>query len=85
MLVGLVKKNGIMMIDFALEAQRREGKDAHEAIHEALPHPVPADHDDHDGGADGRRCRSRSARAPAATRAARSAWPSSADCSSRNS
>src|SRR6266700_3512978 len=29
MLVGLVKKNGIMMIDFAIEAQRTEGKSAH--------------------------------------------------------
>ena len=28
MLVGLVKKNGIMMVDFALEAQRIEGKSA---------------------------------------------------------
>ncbi len=28
MLVGLVKKNGIMMIDFALEAQRNGGQDA---------------------------------------------------------
>ena len=35
MLVGLVKKNGIMMVDFALEAQRTEGKNAIEAIHEA--------------------------------------------------
>ncbi len=35
MLVGLVKKNGIMMIDFALEAQRKEGKSAAEAIYEA--------------------------------------------------
>ncbi len=35
MLVGLVKKNGIMMIDFALEAQRNEGKDAEQAIYEA--------------------------------------------------
>ena len=26
MLVGLVKKNGIMMIDFAIEAQRKDGK-----------------------------------------------------------
>jgi len=34
MLVGLVKKNGIMMIDFAVE-RRREGKEAVEAIHEA--------------------------------------------------
>ena len=35
MLVGLVKKNGIMMVDFAVEAQRREGKTPREAIHEA--------------------------------------------------
>ncbi len=35
MLVGLVKKNGIIMIDFALEAQRKEGKAPSEAIYEA--------------------------------------------------
>ena len=35
MLVGLVKKNGIMMVDFAVAAQRQEGKTAHDAIHEA--------------------------------------------------
>lgn len=35
MLVGLVKKNGIMMVDFAIEAQRQKGKSAHDAIHEA--------------------------------------------------
>ena len=35
LLVGLVKKNGIMMIDFALEAERNEKKTAEEAIHEA--------------------------------------------------
>ncbi|HYK82282.1 MAG TPA: efflux RND transporter permease subunit [Gemmatimonadales bacterium] len=35
MLVGLVKKNGIMMIDFAIEAQRNEGKSPHEAILQA--------------------------------------------------
>jgi HAE1 family hydrophobic/amphiphilic exporter-1 len=34
MLVGLVKKNAIMMIDFALDAQRTEGKNAAEAIFE---------------------------------------------------
>jgi HAE1 family hydrophobic/amphiphilic exporter-1 len=34
MLVGIVKKNAIMMIDFALEAQRSEGKTAGEAIYE---------------------------------------------------
>ena len=35
MLVGLVKKNGIMMVDFALETQRREHKPPAEAIMEA--------------------------------------------------
>ncbi len=35
MLVGLVKKNAIMMIDFALEAERKEGKSPHDAIIEA--------------------------------------------------
>ena len=35
LLVGLVKKNGIMMVDFAVEAQRNEGKDAFRAIHDA--------------------------------------------------
>jgi HAE1 family hydrophobic/amphiphilic exporter-1 len=32
MLLGVVKKNAIMMIDFALEAQRREGRPPEEAI-----------------------------------------------------
>jgi len=32
MLIGLVKKNAIMQIDFALEAERREGKTPAEAI-----------------------------------------------------
>jgi HAE1 family hydrophobic/amphiphilic exporter-1 len=35
LLVGLVKKNAIMMIDFALDAQRKEGKDAAAAAVEA--------------------------------------------------
>jgi HAE1 family hydrophobic/amphiphilic exporter-1 len=34
MLVGIVKKNAIMMIDFALEAQRRDGKEPSVAIYE---------------------------------------------------
>ncbi len=34
MLVGIVKKNAIMMIDFALEAQRKEGKGPEEAIYQ---------------------------------------------------
>ncbi|TKB69867.1 MAG: multidrug transporter subunit MdtC, partial [Nitrospira sp.] len=35
LLIGLVKKNAIMMIDFALEAERKEGKPPEEAIYEA--------------------------------------------------
>ncbi len=35
MLVGLVKKNGIMMVDFAIEAERKEGKNTEESIYEA--------------------------------------------------
>ncbi|MDO9081776.1 MAG: efflux RND transporter permease subunit, partial [Humidesulfovibrio sp.] len=34
MLIGIVKKNAIMMIDFALEAQRTQGKDGETAIYE---------------------------------------------------
>jgi multidrug efflux pump len=35
LLIGIVKKNGIMMIDFALEAERKHGKSSEEAIYEA--------------------------------------------------
>ena len=35
LLIGLVKKNGIMMIDFAIDAERNEGKTPYEAIVEA--------------------------------------------------
>lgn len=35
MLIGIVKKNAIMMIDFAIEAQRNEGKKPADAIYEA--------------------------------------------------
>jgi multidrug efflux pump len=35
LLIGIVKKNAIMMIDFALEAERHQGKSPQEAIHQA--------------------------------------------------
>jgi len=35
LLIGIVKKNGIMMVDFALDAERREGKPPEEAIYQA--------------------------------------------------
>ncbi len=35
LLIGIVKKNGIMIVDFALQAERNEGKSAEEAIYQA--------------------------------------------------
>ncbi|MFL6234013.1 MAG: efflux RND transporter permease subunit, partial [Thermoanaerobaculia bacterium] len=35
LLIGIVEKNAIMMIDFALEAERKEGKAPHDAIYQA--------------------------------------------------
>ncbi|HUJ18377.1 MAG TPA: multidrug efflux RND transporter permease subunit [Nitrospirota bacterium] len=35
LLIGIVKKNGILMVDFALEVERREGKSPEEAIYQA--------------------------------------------------
>ena len=35
LLIGLVKKNGIMMVDFALDAQRHQGLSPRDAIHRA--------------------------------------------------
>ena len=51
--MGIVKKNGIMIVDFA---QQRVEQGMHgRAGHPRRQHgPLPADHDDHAGGADGR-------------------------------
>jgi multidrug efflux pump len=35
LLIGIVKKNGIMMVDFAIDAERKEGKSPEEAIYQA--------------------------------------------------
>jgi multidrug efflux pump len=35
LLIGIVKKNGIMMVDFALETERKHGKSTKDAVHEA--------------------------------------------------
>jgi hypothetical protein len=53
MLIGIVKKNAIMMIDFALDAQRSQGM-ARPRPSARLPAALPAHHDDHAGRADGR-------------------------------
>ena len=60
LLIGIVKKNAIMMIDFALEAERDQGMTPARGDLPGVPAALPADHDDDDGGAARRRCRSRS-------------------------
>ena len=57
LLIGIVKKNAIMMIDFALDAEREQGMDAARRDLPGLPVALPADHDDDDGGACSARCR----------------------------
>ena len=71
MLIGIVKKNAIMMIDFALERQRTSDATAEPGDLRGLPAALPADHDDHHGGdhgraADRRGLRRRLGTAPAA-------------------
>jgi hypothetical protein len=55
LLIGIVNKNGIMLVDFAQHLERNEGVAAEEAIYKACVFAVPADPDDHDGRAVGRR------------------------------
>ena len=71
LLIGIVKKNAIMMIDFAHRAERSEGKPPRGRDLRGLPAALPADHDDDDGGAArraaaGARHRHRLGAAPAA-------------------
>ena len=49
LLIGIVKKNAIMMIDFALEAERKEGMTRRRSHLSSLPAAIPAHHDDHHG------------------------------------
>ena len=51
LLIGIVKKNAILMIDFALEAERTRGQASGGGHLPGLPAALPADHDDDDGGA----------------------------------
>ena len=59
MLIGIVKKNAIMMIDFALDAERTRGEAAGGGDLRGVAGAVPADHDDDDVRAAGAHCRSR--------------------------
>ena len=54
LLIGIVKKNAIMMIDFALEAERVRAMSPLDSIYQASLLALSADHDDDDGGAAGR-------------------------------
>ncbi len=55
LLIGIVKKNGIMIVDFALQAERERGKNADGCRLRGVPAALPPDHDDDDGRAAGRR------------------------------
>ena len=84
LLIGIVKKNGIMLVDFALEVERTErlrpGRIDLPRLHPALP----ADPDDHHGGAARRRAADARHRQRDRKSASRSATPSSAACCSRS-
>ena len=82
LLVGLVKKNGIMMVDFALQLQREQGSAARRSDRGSMCHSFPSDHDDDDG-RDFRDAAARAwARAPVPKCASRSASRSwAASCS----
>ena len=78
LLIGIVEKNAIMMIDFALEAERKEHQPPPDAIFQAAPAAIPSDHHDDDGGAAWRRAAGAWAPAPDPSSAVHSALPSSA-------
>ena len=85
LLIGLVMKNAIMQIDFALEAERQHEQDAGRSDLRRLHRPLPSDHDDDGWRRCSARCRSRSDSAPAARRGGRWASPWSAAWWSRRS
>ncbi len=78
LLIGIVQKNAIMMIDFALEARAQGTQKRARGDSRGLPAALSSDSHDHDGGDAGRRRRSPSARAWVRSSAVRSASPSSA-------
>ena len=80
LLIGIVKKNAIMMIDFALAGRAQRGPEHARRHPSGLPAALPPDHDDDLRRVARARCRWRSARARAPSCASRSASPSSAAC-----
>ena len=57
LLIGIVKKNAIMMIDFAIDAERNERQAAARGDPPGGAAALPADPDDDAGGARSRPCR----------------------------
>ncbi len=49
LLIGIVKKNAILMIDFAIQAERNEGNSPEQSIYRGLHAALPAHHHDHHG------------------------------------
>jgi len=49
LLIGIVKKNAILMIDFAVQVEREEGSSPVEAIYKACSVALPTHLNDHDG------------------------------------
>ena len=82
LLIGIVKKNAIMMIDFALQAEREEGMSPARGDLRGLPAALPADPDDDAGGPVRGGAADRSAPASARSCASRSASSSRAASSS---
>ena len=80
LLIGIVKKNGIMMVDFALEGEREHGKNSTRRDLRCLPAAFPPHHDDDHGGAAGGHSAGRWARAWARSCGGPWALPWWADC-----
>ena len=80
LLMGIVKKNAIMMIDFALEAERDAGHVPARCDRPGLPAALPADHDDDAGRPVRRAAAGAGERHRLGAAGTRSASPSSAAC-----
>ncbi len=78
LLIGIVKKNAIMMVDFALAAERNEGMNSTDSIYRGMPAALPPDFDDDYGREPSAPCRLLSEPGPGRNCAARWASPSSA-------
>jgi hydrophobic/amphiphilic exporter-1 (mainly G- bacteria), HAE1 family len=74
MLFGVVKKNAIMMIDFAIEARAGRARSPERRHLAGLPAALPAHHDDHGGGAVRHAAHRARLRRRRATRGSRWAW-----------